>query len=97
MASDLIFSCNFEINGKFSPNSPARKNISDEARRLGLRGYIMLSKKGALKGKIEGNSSHIDQLKTWLSPKTVENMEKVVFSEHIKIKNFSFDNFNVRD
>lgn len=95
--SSKLFTCQYEIFGKFDPTSHVPKVISDEGRRLGLRGYITASVKGSLKGKLEGLSGNIGELKAWLNPKTIANIDKVQFSELVEIKNFTYNNFNVRD
>lgn len=95
--SSKLFTCQYEIIGKFDPNTKVPKVICDEGRRLGLRGYILASKKGSLKGKLEGSLASIDAFKAWINEKKIANIDNVQFSELVEIKNFTYNNFNVQD
>ncbi|CAG0883740.1 unnamed protein product [Cyprideis torosa] len=87
----------FEVYGRVQ-GVYFRKHTVEKAESLGLRGYVLNTKRGTVYGEMEGENKAVDQMKRWLrnegSPKS--HIEKAEFKDEKSIDKFSFDGFEQR-
>ncbi|KAL8273153.1 hypothetical protein Esti_002911 [Eimeria stiedai] len=68
--------------GRHASGLPLRVHTEKEANRLGLSGYVLNTSKGTVKGEVQGVSSRLQEMLTWLretgSPRSlVERVERL--------------------
>ncbi|XP_030373262.1 acylphosphatase-2-like [Scaptodrosophila lebanonensis] len=92
-----LYHCSFEIHGHVQ-GVHFRRCTERKSKELGLRGWVMNTEQGTVKGEIQGNAEQLQQMKRWLqingSPRS--RIDKASFSDLRKISKFHFDNFTIR-
>ncbi|XP_022231500.1 acylphosphatase-2 [Drosophila obscura] len=95
--SDQIFSCGFEIFGKVQ-GVRLRKQTRDLATVNNVRGWVMNTDEGTVKGQLEGTLSKVNELKFWLlnfgSPRSI--IERAEFTPTKEIPAHNFNGFTIR-
>ncbi|XP_037950731.1 acylphosphatase-2-like [Teleopsis dalmanni] len=92
-----LFTATFEISGKVQ-GVYFRKYTENFAKGLGIRGWVMNTSHGTVKGQMEGNEKQLVEMKKWLtetgSPKS--QIENASFSDLAQIRQFTFKSFVVK-
>ncbi|KAH8309220.1 hypothetical protein KR059_007108 [Drosophila kikkawai] len=94
---DPIFFCGFEIFGRVQ-GVKLRKQTQDLATLNQVRGWVMNTDEGTVKGELEGPLSKVNELKFWLlnfgSPGSV--IERAKFTPTREINSHTFRRFSIR-
>ena len=63
-----------------------------QGNQLGIRGWIMNTMNRTVKGELEGETSKISAMKTWLQTtgSPASRIDKAVFSQERKVDEYSF-------
>ncbi|XP_014255958.1 acylphosphatase-1-like [Cimex lectularius] len=89
-------SVNFEVFGKVQ-GVFFRKYTCENAKKLGLNGFVQNTPRGTVIGALEGRVSAIEKMKNWLkntgSPKS--RIERVDFENEKTIQSPSYSGFNI--
>ncbi|XP_014244393.1 acylphosphatase-1-like [Cimex lectularius] len=89
-------SVNFEVFGKVQ-GVFFRKYTQENANKLGLNGFVQNTSRGTVIGVLEGESSAIENMKSWLkntgSPMSL--IENVSFTNEKTIQKSSYNGFNI--
>ncbi|XP_020800651.1 acylphosphatase-2 [Drosophila serrata] len=97
MMMDPIFSCGFEVFGRVQ-GVKLRKQTQDLATLNEVRGWVMNTDEGSVKGVLEGTLSKVNELKFWLlnfgSPGAV--IERAEFTPTKEINSHTFRRFSIR-
>ncbi|XP_076463659.1 acylphosphatase-2-like [Babylonia areolata] len=93
MAAAKLMTVDFEVFGKVQ-GVFFRKYTQNQAKMLGLSGWVMNTKDKTVVGTIQGPAEKVSTMKTWLekkgSPKS--RIDKCTFKEVVKAQTFhSFD------
>jgi acylphosphatase len=88
-------SLSFEVWGKVQ-GVFFRKHTAKEANRLGLRGWVMNTKRGTVRGEVHGNPESMASIRQWLSTvgsprSTIERAEFKAVSKDPKRLPFPFE------
>ncbi|XP_046996861.1 acylphosphatase-2-like isoform X2 [Schistocerca americana] len=93
---DMV-SVDFEVFGRVQ-GVFFRKYTVDEAKKVGVKGWIMNTPKGTVLGRIEGEVKKVEHMKKWLqttgSPSS--KIEKAEFRNEAPIRQYSFASFTVK-
>ncbi|XP_016989605.1 acylphosphatase-1 [Drosophila rhopaloa] len=97
MASEGVFSCEFEVFGKVQGVN-FRRHALRKAKTLGLRGWCMNSGRGTVKGYIEGRPAEMDVMKEWLrnTGSPLSSVERVEFSSLRERDRYGYTNFHIK-
>nr|XP_016929757.1 acylphosphatase-2 [Drosophila suzukii] len=94
---DQIFACGFEIFGRVQ-GVCLRKQTRDLATLNQVRGWVMNTDEGTVKGQLEGTLPKVNELKFWLlnfgSPRAI--IERAEFTPTKEITSHNFSRFSIR-
>lgn len=92
-----LISVEFEVFGKVQ-GVFFRKHTEKEATRLALKGWVMNTREGSVRGLVQGSEQSVTQMKEWLkktgSPKS--RIDKAVFGHEKEIDSLEFSCFEIR-
>ncbi|KAI8040075.1 acylphosphatase-2 [Drosophila gunungcola] len=95
--AEQIFSCGFEIFGRVQ-GVCLRKQTRDLATLNQVRGWVMNTDEGTVKGQLEGTLPKVNELKFWLlnfgSPRAI--IERAEFTPTKEITSHTFSSFSIR-
>ncbi|EDW77155.1 uncharacterized protein Dwil_GK19418 [Drosophila willistoni] len=95
--SDQIFTCGFEIFGKVQ-GVRLRRETRELATLNNVRGWVMNTDQGTVKGQLEGTLPRVNELKFWLlnfgSPRSI--IERAEFTPTKEITARNFNAFTIR-
>ncbi|XP_045476003.1 acylphosphatase-1-like [Harmonia axyridis] len=96
-SSSRLISVDFEVFGHVQ-GVFFRKHTQKEAQTLNLKGYCMNTKRGTVKGILQGDMDKVNMMKVWLqktgSPKS--KIEKAEFRNEKQITSASFNDFSIK-
>ncbi|XP_043066915.2 acylphosphatase-2 [Drosophila bipectinata] len=95
--AETIFTCGFEIFGRVQ-GVRLRKQTLELATVNQVRGWVMNTDKGTVKGQLEGTLQKVNELKFWLlncgSPRAI--IERAEFTPTKEIVTHTFSGFSIR-
>ncbi|XP_049784736.1 acylphosphatase-2-like isoform X1 [Schistocerca nitens] len=94
---DMV-SVDFEVFGRVQ-GVFFRKYTVDEAKKVGVKGWIMNTPKGTVLGRIEGEVKKVEHMKKWLQEtgSPMAKVEKVEFKNEVKITSCSNNDFKLKN
>ncbi|XP_055495809.1 acylphosphatase-2-like isoform X1 [Leucoraja erinacea] len=98
--SSISVATSFETSG-YTPSDPGvcfRMYTEDQARKLGVVGWVRNTRRGTVDGQVQGKAELVESMKHWLSKvgSPSSRIHQAHFSNEKEITKLEFGNFNTR-
>uniref|UniRef100_A0A8C3TXU1 acylphosphatase n=1 Tax=Catharus ustulatus TaxID=91951 RepID=A0A8C3TXU1_CATUS len=97
-ASGALKSVDYEVFGRVQGEGGLRGYTEQEARKLGVVGWVKNTSQGTVTGQVQGPEEKVNEMKSWLSKvgSPSSRIDKTNFSNEKEISKLDFSDFNTR-
>ncbi|XP_063474115.1 acylphosphatase-2 isoform X9 [Symphalangus syndactylus] len=90
-------SVDYEVFGRVQGRRPP-KYTEDEARKIGVVGWVKNTSKGTVTGQVQGPEDKVNSMKSWLSKvgSPSSRIDRTNFSNEKTISKLEYSNFSIR-
>ncbi|CAD7092053.1 unnamed protein product [Hermetia illucens] len=97
MSTEGLVTCDYEVFGRVQ-GVFFRKYTANQAKSLGLNGWVMNTDAGTVKGQLEGPEDKVNEMKKWLeftgSPSS--RIDRAVFTPTTPVNKAKFTSFAIK-